>query len=184
MHVLISQDPGWQGEERAMLRPPTRVAAEEARGEKEQLAGQWRSKRGGQRQYHVLGLPPSKGFVFCTEPGPRSTVSSQHVTLTSRVCLLALGLTLHILRVRQILLRCAASEMLIPPHTHTHISVSETGLRLTITGILSSRLARWQSRCGCNRLAVTVLARAVHIVVSALSEVSVSHFQSTIKNSR
>lgn len=124
MHVLISQDPGWQGEERAMLRPPTRVAAEEARGEKEQLAGQWRSKRGGQRQYHVLGLPPSKGFVFCTEPGPRSTVSSQHVTLTSRVCLLALGLTLHILRVRQILLRCAASEMRIPPHTHTHILAS------------------------------------------------------------
>lgn len=115
MHVLISQDPGWQGEERAMLRPPTRVAAEEARGEKEQLAGQWRSKSSGQGQYHVLGLPPSTGFVFCTEPGPRGTVSSQHATLTSRACLLAFGLTLHVLRVQQILLRCTASEMFTPP---------------------------------------------------------------------
>jgi len=39
VHVVISQDPRWQGEERARVRPPIRVAAEEDGGEKEPPRG-------------------------------------------------------------------------------------------------------------------------------------------------
>jgi len=109
------------------------------RGREGTPAGDWRSKSGGQRQGLVLGLPPSAGYVFCTEPGPCGPSAPRLSPSCPTACLLAfpsLGtalVTLHVLDARRTLLWFTDSKIhTFPPH----INVSEIRLCLTIAGIL------------------------------------------------